>query len=132
MSAHGSEYPLLPSMAEVAGYAPARRIAWILLFLLAFLAIALGFTPWQQSVSGTGRVIAFTPLERQQTISAPVDGRVVRWHAAEGTRVKRGDVIGFVGNTGRSTAPHLHYEVWVRDQAQNPIHFILDEYRSFG
>lgn len=49
-----------------------------------------------------------------------------------GQRVKRGDVIGFVGSTGRSTAPHLHYEVWVHDQVQNPIHFILDEYRSFG
>ena len=49
-----------------------------------------------------------------------------------GQRVKRGDVIGFVGNSGKSTAPHLHYEVWVNDQAQNPIHYILDEYRSFG
>jgi murein DD-endopeptidase MepM/ murein hydrolase activator NlpD len=49
-----------------------------------------------------------------------------------GQRVRRGDVLGFVGSTGRSTAPHLHYEVWVHDQAQNPILFILDEYRSFG
>ncbi|MCU0243129.1 MAG: M23 family metallopeptidase [Vicinamibacteria bacterium] len=49
-----------------------------------------------------------------------------------GQRVKRGDVIGFVGNTGRSTAPHLHYEVWVNNQTQNPIYYILDEYRSFG
>lgn len=49
-----------------------------------------------------------------------------------GERVKRGDVLGFVGSTGKSTAPHLHYEVWVNDQAQNPIQYILDEYRSFS
>ena len=59
-------------------------------------------------------------------------GHLADYNVRAGQRVKRGDVIGFVGNTGRSTAPHLHYEVWVRDQAQNPIHFILDEYRSFG
>ena len=52
--------------------------------------------------------------------------------ARPGQRVHRGDLIGFVGNTGRSTAPHLHYEVWLRDQVQNPIHYILEEYRSFG
>jgi len=59
-------------------------------------------------------------------------GHLADYNVRAGQRVKRGDIIGFVGNTGRSTAPHLHYEVWVRDQAQNPIHFILDEYRSFG
>jgi len=59
-------------------------------------------------------------------------GHLSGFNVKPGQRVKRGEVIGFVGDTGRSTAPHLHYEVWVRDQAQNPIHFILDEYRSFG
>lgn len=59
-------------------------------------------------------------------------GHLDAFNVKPGQRVRRGDVIGFVGNTGRSTAPHLHYEVWVRDQALNPIHFILDEYRSFG
>jgi murein DD-endopeptidase MepM/ murein hydrolase activator NlpD len=49
-----------------------------------------------------------------------------------GQRVQRGDVIAFVGSTGKSTAPHLHYEVWLNDQAQNPILYILDEYKSFG
>jgi len=57
-----------------------------------------------------------------------LDGHNVK----NGQRVRRGDVIGFVGNTGRSTAPHLHYEVWVNDQLRNPIEFILDEYRSFS
>ena len=59
---------------------------------------------------------------------AHMDGFNVR----PGQRVRRGDVIGFVGNTGKSTAPHLHYEVWVKDQARNPIQYILDEYRTFG
>jgi murein DD-endopeptidase MepM/ murein hydrolase activator NlpD len=59
-------------------------------------------------------------------------GHMASFNVKRGQRLRRGDVIGFVGSTGRSTAPHLHYEVWVRDQAQNPIHYILDEYRSFG
>ena len=59
-------------------------------------------------------------------------GHLSGFNVKPGTRVKRGEVIGFVGSTGRSTGPHLHYEVWVRDQAQNPVHYILDEYRSFG
>lgn len=59
-------------------------------------------------------------------------GHLSGFNVKPGARVRRGEVIGFVGSTGRSTGPHLHYEVWVRDQAQNPIHYILDEYRSFG
>jgi murein DD-endopeptidase MepM/ murein hydrolase activator NlpD len=59
-------------------------------------------------------------------------GHMASFNVKPGQRIRRGDVIGFVGNSGRSTAPHLHYEVWVRNQAQNPIHYILDEYRSFG
>ena len=59
-------------------------------------------------------------------------GHLDAYAVRPGQRVRRGDLIGFVWNTGRSTGPHLHYEVWVRDQAQNPIHFILDEYRTFG
>jgi murein DD-endopeptidase MepM/ murein hydrolase activator NlpD len=59
-------------------------------------------------------------------------GHLERFAVKPGQRVRRGEVIAFVGNTGRSTGPHLHYEVWVREQAQNPIHFILDEYRNFG
>lgn len=48
-----------------------------------------------------------------------------------GQQVKRGDVVGFVGNTGRSRAPHLHYEVWVQDRPVPPLDYILEYYRSF-
>ena len=59
-------------------------------------------------------------------------GHLEGYNVRAGQRVRRGDVIGFVGSTGRSNAPHLHYEVWLDDKAQNPVHYILDEYRSFG
>ncbi|MGI5862736.1 MAG: peptidoglycan DD-metalloendopeptidase family protein [Myxococcales bacterium] len=43
-----------------------------------------------------------------------------------GDRVKRGDHVGLLGNTGRSTGPHLHYEVRVNGVPENPRKFILE------
>lgn len=45
-------------------------------------------------------------------------------NVVEGQRLERGDVLGYVGSTGRSTGPHLHYEVLVNNRAQNPKRFI--------
>ena len=44
-----------------------------------------------------------------------------------GQRVRRGDMIGLVGSTGRSTGPHLHYEVRIAGAPVNPIPFIADD-----
>ncbi|WP_053405703.1 M23 family metallopeptidase [Persicobacter sp. CCB-QB2] len=41
-----------------------------------------------------------------------------------GEKVKRGDLIGYVGNTGSSTAPHVHYEVRKNDRPVNPINYL--------
>ncbi len=46
----------------------------------------------------------------------------------EGQKVKRWDVIGYVGTTGKSTGPHLHYEVRRYNQSVNPLDFILEDF----
>ncbi len=46
-----------------------------------------------------------------------------KYNVKKGQKVKRGDLIGFVGSTGRSEAPHLHYEVFKDKERINPINF---------
>ncbi|WP_224491508.1 M23 family metallopeptidase [Robertkochia flava] len=46
-----------------------------------------------------------------------------KYKVRKGQQVKRGDIIGYVGSTGRSQAPHLHYEVWKDEKRINPINF---------
>lgn len=45
------------------------------------------------------------------------------FNVKKGQKVKRGECIGYVGNSGRSTAPHLHYEVHKDRKKINPVHF---------
>ena len=51
-------------------------------------------------------------------------GHMSRIAVAQGQFVHKGDVIGYVGSTGRSTGPHLHYEVRVDGNAVNPIPYM--------
>jgi multidrug resistance efflux pump len=80
-------------MELVPGVTKPSRLAWWLLVLFLLLLTFVALSPWQQNLPGAGRVIALTPVERQQNVEAPVDGRVVKWHVIEGTRVNAGDPI---------------------------------------
>jgi len=53
-------------------------------------------------------------------------GHLSKIEVKEGQRVKRGDEIGKVGNTGRSLGSHLHYEIRENDKILNPMKFILE------
>ncbi len=54
-------------------------------------------------------------------------GHMSKFNVKKGQKVKRGDVIGFVGNSGTSTAPHLHYEVIQKGKKVNPQHYYFKE-----
>lgn len=51
-------------------------------------------------------------------------GHMSRLNVAAGQQVHKGDIIGFVGATGRATGPHLHYEVRVNGEAVNPLPYM--------
>jgi murein DD-endopeptidase MepM/ murein hydrolase activator NlpD len=55
-------------------------------------------------------------------------GHLSKFNVKPGERVKRGQVIGYVGSTGRSTGPHLHYEVRLYNQPVNPLEYILNAF----
>ena len=50
-------------------------------------------------------------------------GHLSKYNVRVGQKIERGDLVGFVGSTGRSEAPHLHYEVWKEGERINPINF---------
>lgn len=51
-------------------------------------------------------------------------GHLSRYQVHSGQRIAKGDVIGYVGTTGRSTSPHLHYEVRLNDHPVNPRNYL--------
>ena len=69
--------------------------------------------------SGFGNLIVLDHGFGYETYYAHLNEFKVR----PGQKVKRGEIIGFVGNTGLSTAPHLHYEVHKNGKVVNPINF---------
>lgn len=54
-------------------------------------------------------------------------GHLSKIEIADGDTITRGQLIGYVGSTGRSTGPHLHFEVRVGDRSINPRHFLPPE-----
>jgi murein DD-endopeptidase MepM/ murein hydrolase activator NlpD len=54
-------------------------------------------------------------------------GHMVRVKARVGQKIRRGEVIGWVGSTGKSTGPHLHYEVHKNGREINPVYFFYND-----
>lgn len=65
---------------------------WLLQGFSVFLVFVL-ITPWQQTSKGFGRIVAYSPTDRIQTIDAPLEGRIGTWFVQEGSIVHEGDPI---------------------------------------
>ena len=53
-----------------------------------------------------------------------------RYIVRKNQKVKRGDLIGYVGTSGTSTAPHLHYEVHKANRKVNPVYYYFQRFNS--
>ena len=77
----------------------AHRNLVVMLAILVCITIAfLVLVPWQQTVSGSGKVTSFAPEARPQTVESRINGRIVRWYVREGARVRKGDTIAILAD----------------------------------
>lgn len=98
----------------------ARRPARVLAVGFVLLPFVLLFVPWTQTVHGTGRAVAFNPVQRPQFLVSPVEGRVKKWYVVEGDRVRAGQrVVELVDND-----PNLEMRLLDEERA------ILDRLRA--
>jgi len=77
----------------------------------------------ESSQRGYGNSIIIDHGYGMKTLYAHLSGFTVK----QGQKVNRGDVIAFVGNTGLSTSPHLHYEVFRNGEKINPINYFFND-----
>ncbi|MCU0231303.1 MAG: peptidoglycan DD-metalloendopeptidase family protein [Acidobacteria bacterium] len=91
------------------------------------LAPADGIVIAAERESGYGHVLTISHGDGMVTRY----GHLSAFKTRPGAEVRRGDTIALVGNSGRSTGPHLHYEVLVEGQQVDPMAYILDEGSGF-
>lgn len=103
----------MPSLRLARSSRLTRRIAkWLFFFLVITIGI-MTVAPWQQSVSGTGNVLAYSPNQREQVIEAPTKGRISRWgeNIYENAKVKKGDFIAEISDLDDSYQKRLQQQL---------------------
>ena len=95
----------------------------------AVIAPADGVVVFAAEAGGYGKLLI---LEHGHGVSTRY-GHLAGFAAAIGQSVRRGDVIGYVGQSGRATGPHLHYEVRIQDVPVNPHKYLrISVAQNFG
>ncbi len=110
---------VMPALRLARSSRIARRIAkWLFAGLLVTFAL-LAFAPWQQSVSGTGNVLAYSPEQRPQEIQATIKGRIHEWgeNIYENAEVKEGQFIAEIHDLDEGYSARLELKLLNSQQA---------------
>lgn len=83
----------LESLSLLVCNRPVRTFAYYMLGVFVAVVFCLIFVPWQQTVTGVGRLTVFSPMDRPQNIEAQIPARIVKWHVKEGDMVKEGQIL---------------------------------------
>ncbi|MEY4669415.1 MAG: efflux rane fusion protein [Pseudomonadota bacterium] len=120
----GARVPL-ESPKLVRSHGSLRFGAALVLFMIVLSVLAMLFAPWTQNVRGVGKVSAYSPDERQQSLTSPVDGIIRQWFVLEGTRVTKGQNIVDVADIDPDIISRLERERAAQqvklDAAQNAV-----------
>jgi len=103
----------MPSLRLAQSSRIAHKIGQLLLALLVGSVVIVGLAPWQQSVNGTGNVVAYAPSERQQLLEAPIKGRIVKLGDGiyENAHVKKGQLIAEIADIDESYLRRLEEQL---------------------
>jgi murein DD-endopeptidase MepM/ murein hydrolase activator NlpD len=126
-----SIWPVRGKITSEYGY----RLHPILHYTIFHEGIDIANPVWTPVSATAGGIVSFVGNQNDYGLMVKINhdgGRFVTYFAhlvqsavEEGQVVNRGELIGYVGNSGRSTGSHLHYEVREEGNAQNPLSYIL-------
>lgn len=113
-----STLPAFSALELVQSPSLIRRLSGFTALAMVSTIVGMGFLPWRQTSKGTGKVVAYLPTERPQTVEAPIYGRVVGWGEGivEGKLVKKGDIILTLRDNDPERAGRLEMEVTASEQ----------------
>ncbi|NLX98845.1 MAG: HlyD family efflux transporter periplasmic adaptor subunit [Rhodopirellula sp.] len=109
---------VMPALSLARSSRLARRIAKLLSAGLVVTIALMAFAPWQQSINGSGSVLAYSPDDRQQVLQAPIKGRIVRWGEGvfENARVREGQLLAEIRDLDEAYASRLQRQLSNTDQ----------------
>jgi multidrug efflux pump subunit AcrA (membrane-fusion protein) len=119
----------MPALRLVRQPRGALLLARSLTLLLIASPVALALVPWRQTVSGSGRVIGYDPLDRQFTVEAPIYGRVAEWYVAEGSHVEAGQPIARIADNDPNYMAAIESQ---REASEHKLETAAEEVKIYG